>query len=391
MRVTKPTTAPRLPLDGVRVVDFSRLLPGPWSTQVLGDLGADVIKIEQPGVGDYSRHNPPNYAKNGVYFSNVNRNKRSVVLDMTNAADRAVAHRLIDRADVAVESFRPGVARKLEVDYETVVKRNPRLIYCSLNGFGSEGPLAGMAAHDLSIQGLTGLLGKADVPPPLPGFQAGDYAAAAYAAIAVLAALIRRNSDGRGCHIEVPMYDSLIAWSQIMLSGAMARAAGFVGQPELEVWGRNPRYNTYRTRDGKSVTVSLLEPHTWKRFCEYIGRPDLMEHDEDWSDRHSDHGENAPAYRQALEELCGSLDRDELCKRMAAAHIPICPVYGADEVLKSAEARAREVVQWIEHPRDGRVPLLRDPLARSGLSDPARRHAPSLGQHTEEIRREARQ
>lgn len=387
--MTEPVAVNRLPLDGVRVVDFSRLLPGPWSTQVLGDLGADVVKIEQPGVGDYSRHNPPNYAENGVYFSNVNRNKRSVVLDMTSADDRGLAHRLIDSADILVESFRPGVAKKLGVDFETVAKSNPRLIYCSLNGFGSDGPLAGMAAHDLSIQGLTGLLGKADAPPPLPGFQAGDYAAAAYATIGILAALLRRNSDGRGCHIEVPMYDSLVAWSQIMLSGAMARAAGFPGQPELEVWGRNPRYNTYVTRDGKSVTVSLLEPHTWKRFCEYIGRPDLMDHDEDWSDRHSDHGENAPAYRAALEQLCGSLDRDELCRRMAEAHIPICPVYEADEVLQSSEARAREVVQWLDHPRDGRIPLLRDPLARSGLTDPARRHAPGLGEHTEQVRRGA--
>jgi crotonobetainyl-CoA:carnitine CoA-transferase CaiB-like acyl-CoA transferase len=386
--MTKEKSQSPLPLAGIRVIDFSRLLPGPWSTQTLGDLGADVIKIEQPVTGDYSRHNPPKYAENSVYFSNVNRNKRSVVLDMTKEEDRAAAHCLIKRSDIVVESFRPGVAIKLGIDYETVSKSSPRLVYCSLNGFGSDGPLAGMAGHDLSLQGLTGLLGKAEAPPPVPGFQSGDYAAGAYATIGILAALIRRGNDGHGCRIEVPMYDSLIAWSHIMLSGAMARMAGFSGRPELEVWGGNPRYNTYRTRDGKAVTVSLLEPLTWKRFCHHIGNMDLIDHDEDWSHRHSDHGDKAPLYREAITNLCNSLDRDELCERMARVHIPICPAYEADEVLQSSEARASQVLQWVDHPRDGRIPLIRDPLARSGLSDPARRPAPGHGEHTDEVLRD---
>jgi len=377
-----------LPLAGVRVIDFSRLLPGPWCTQVLGDLGADVIKIEQPGVGDYSRFNPPNYRTTGVYFSTVNRNKRSIVLDVGKAEDREVALRLIDGAAVLVESFRPGVAAKHGIDYETVSKRNPGLIYCSLNGFGSDGEFAGMPGHDLSIQGLTGLLSKHEGPVPgMPGFQAGDYAAAAYAAVGVLAAYVQRQQTGRGCRLDVPMYDSLLCWSNIMLTGALARFAGHSGKPEIEVWGNNPRYNTYATRDGRAVTVSLLETRTWQRFCQYIGRPDLML-DEDWSDRHSTHGDKAPLFRRAIAEFCAARDRDPLVEEMLAAGISICPVYDADEALVSPEAKARGVVKTVSYPADGEVPLLWDPLARAGLTDPTRRPPPAMGEHGEEIRRE---
>ncbi len=388
--MTQTATTSRLPLDGIRVIDFSRLLPGPWSTQTLGDLGADVIKIEQPEVGDYSRHNPPVFAETGVYFSGVNRNKRSIALDMTKAEDRAVAEQLIAGGDIVVESFRPGVAAKLGVDFERLSARDPGLIYCSVNGFGSDTSLAGVAGHDLTIQGLTGLLSKSGTPPAMPGFQAGDFAAAAYATVAILAALIRRGNDGKGCHIEIPMYDSLVSWSQIMLSGAMARLAGFTGKPELEVWGGNPRYDNYRTKDGKAVTVCLLEASAWKGFCTYIGKPELGDTGEDWSDRHSSHGDKAAIFREIISGFCESMGRDELCKKMAEAQIAICPVYEPDEVLVSTEARQGQLVQWNQHPRDGKIPVLRDPLYRSGLSDPMRRAAPGLGEHTEELRAEAR-
>lgn len=377
-----------LPLAGLRVVDFSRLLPGPWCTQTLGDLGADVIKVEQPEVGDYSRHNPPTYAATGVYFASMNRNKRSITLDLNAAADRAVALDLIRAADVLVESYRPGVPQRLGIDYDTAAKLNPGLVYCSLDGFGNEGALAHTPAHDLSLQGLAGVLGRTAVPPAMPGFLAGDYAAAAYATIAVLAALMRRKSDGRGCHLDIAMYDSVIAMSPIMLSGALARLAGGSGQPELEVWGGNPRYNTYRTRDGKAVTVSMLERHTWRHFCEYLGRPDLVDEAEDWSARHSDHGTRASAYREAIAGFCGAHDRDELCARATRANLPILPIYAPDEVLQSTAAQARAVVGWLDDPQNGRIPYLRDPLERAGLSDPTRRPPPELGEHSDEIRSE---
>src|SRR3954466_2784991 len=174
----KPAKIEPLPLEGAKVVDLSRLLPGPWCAQTLGDLGADVIKIEQPDIGDYGRFNPPSYREGGVYFNSVNRNKRSVTLDLKNEDDRRVALDLLREADIVVESYRPGVTEKLGIDYASLAKINPRVIYCSVTGFGCDGEFAQVPGHDLSIQGAAGILNPGDFSdtPPMPGFQAADYA-----------------------------------------------------------------------------------------------------------------------------------------------------------------------------------------------------------------------
>jgi crotonobetainyl-CoA:carnitine CoA-transferase CaiB-like acyl-CoA transferase len=377
-----------LPLEGLLVVDFSRLLPGPWCTRVLGDLGADVIKIEQPVVGDYGRFNPPNYKEMGVYFASVNRNKRSMTLDLADANDRTVALNLIAKADFLVESFRPGVTRRLGIDYETIAKMNSSIIYCSVTGFGSDGMLADVPGHDLSIQGMAGLIDAADgqdTPPAMPMFHIGDYSAAIHAAIGILAAYIRRMQMGAGCFLDVPMFDCTLAMASVTLSSAIARLAGSTGEPKLEVFGTNPRYACYRTRDGKAVSVSLLEMRTWRRFCEYIKRPDLI-YDETWSDRHTPHSGYTEAFRQVIAEFCASDDRDSLVKRMVDEGIPICAVYSADEAVTSPEIIARQLIAFSEHPVEGPIPYFKDPLVRAGLSDPTRRHAPSLNEHAAELR-----
>lgn len=378
-----------LPLAGVRVVDFTRLLPGPWCTQMLGDLGADVVKVEEPGIGDYARFNPPTYRTGSVYFNSLNRNKRSAVLDLKNEADRQTARRLLAGADVVVESFRAGVPEKLGIDYATVAAENPRVVYCSITGFGNGSALGSVPGHDLAIQGVAGTLGRhlrPDGPPPMPTFQAGDLAAAWYALVGILAALIRRAASGRGCYLEVPMYDSVVACSNVALSGALARLVGYPGVPEMEPWGRNPRYNLYRTRDGKAVAVCLLEARAWRQFCEYIGREDLIG-DESWADRHTDHGERGAAYRDAIAAFCLAHDRDELTAKMREAGIAICPVYSTDEAVQAAADGG--LVQYLEHPLDGRIPYFHDPLARAGLTAPTRRPPPLLGEHTAEVRGEA--
>lgn len=379
-----------LPLTGVRVVDFSRLLPGPWATQVLGDLGADIIKVEQPEVGDYGRFNPPHYKHSGVYFSSINRNKKSIVLNLGQEPDRLVAKKLVEDADIVVEAFRPGVLKKFGLDYATVSKKHPSVIYCSINGFGSDGPLSRQPGHDLSLQGLAGFMEiKSDSArlPSVPTFQAGDYAAAAYAAIGILAAHIRRLQTGKGCNLDVPIYDSLISLGGCTLSSALARLAGSSGEPGLGSFGTNPRYATYRTRDGKFVTVSLLETRSWHLFCNHIGRPDLI-YDEGWADRHSTHGQYEHKFRDAITEFCARYDRDDLAQKMHEANIPICAVYNADEALNSAEAKARGVIAYRDNGGDGKVPYFRDPLQRAGLTDPSRLPAPTLGQHTDAIKSE---
>lgn len=375
-----------LPLDGAKVVDLSRLLPGPWCSQTLGDLGADVVKIEQPEIGDYGRFNPPRYREGGVYFNSVNRNKRSITLDLKREDDRRVALDLLRDADIVVEFDRPGVTEKLGIDYSSLAKINPGVIYCSVTGFGCDGEFAQVPGHDLSIQGAAGILnpGGAAGTPAMPSFQAADYAGATYATIAVLSAYIQRLRTGRGRHLDVALYDSLVVLSNIALVSALARVAGFSGKPELEVWGSNPRYAIYPTRDGKAVTVCLLETRTWERFCKFIARPDLI-YEETHADRHTSHGDRADVFRKVIGDLCLAADRDTLVARMVEADIAICPVYSPDEALASPEAKARGLVRMAAHPVEGPIPQIVDPLTRAGLADPRRRMAPRLGEHNDEI------
>ncbi len=383
----EPASTSHLPLEGVRVLDFSRLLPGPWCTQMLGDLGAEVIKIEQPGIGDFSRHNPPSYRASSIYFNSVNRNKRGLALDLSKREGRDIAHRLAAKSDIVVESFRLGVPAKLSIDYDTLRELNRSLIYCSITGFGQSGPYAAIPGHDLVVQAATGVLGvaKQDTVAGPPGFQAADYAGASYAVMGILAALYRRRDTGEGCFLDVSMFDSLFSMCNIVLTAGMARAAGFPVQSNMQVWGGNPRYAIYLAKDGLPVAVSLLEMRTWIAFCTEIGRPDLISEDEMPSDRHTDHGERASLYRAAIEQFCASLPRNQLIARMLAADVPISPVNDPDEATRDPHIAARAMIEWINHPIEGRIPQIANPLARSGLADTKRSAAPRLGADTDAV------
>lgn len=369
-------------LTGIRVVDFSRMLPGPWCSQMLADMGGDVIKVEQPEIGDLGRHNAPNFAHGSVYFNTVNLNKRSITLDLKCEADRMTAHRLIESADVVIESFRDGVPERLGIDYETSRALNPGIVYCSITGFGHSGPWAAIPGHDLVIQSTVGVM-AAGAPqrgaPPIPGHQSADYAASSYGVIAILAALHRRNVTGEGGYLDISMFDSLFSMSNIVSGSALARAAGNHTTPAMALWGGNPRYRTYPTQDGKAVSVSLLETAIWRDFCTLIGREDLIHDDETPQDRHTEHGERASLYFKAISDLCLSRPRDELVAWMVAHAMPVLPVYTPDEAVNGPHAQARRLVEWIDHPTEGRIPVLSNPLARSGLTTRDRRPAPDLG------------
>jgi len=377
-----------LPLEGVCIVDFSRLLPGPAATQMLAEFGADVIKVEPPGTGDPSRHNHPRFRKHSVYFNVVNGSKRSIVLDLTKAEGRAVAHKLIERADAVFESYRPGTARKLGVDYATANRINPRVLYCSISGFGQTGPLAKIAGHDLVIQGMTGLMARSldqANPPLVPGFQAGDYAGALFGVIGVFAGLAQRAKTGKGCEMDLSMFDALMNMCPIPLTSALGRLGGASGEPAQEVFGRNARYTTYVSKDGKPVSVSLLETKSWVEFCEAIGRPELISKDETPAERLTTHGERGKLYRAALAEYCLSRTFAELERDLDRTGIAICPVNTPDEALAHPHVAARGIVNFIDHPAEGRIPHLVNPLARAGLSRVEHDPAPALGEHTEAI------
>lgn len=380
-----------LPLSGVRIADFSRLLPGPWCSQLLGDFGAEVIKVEQPGVGDYSRHNPPAYREGSVYFHSVNGFKRSIAVDLANAEGHDVAERLFRTSDVVIESFRPGVPKKLRIDYAAAKEINPKIVYCSISGYGQDGPLARVPGHDLVIQSMTGLMGvnlENDPQPVPPGFLAADYAGAAMATIGVMAGVMQSRQTGEGCYIDLSMFDSLIYMNSIVLTGAMARLAGQLGQPTLQAFGGNPRYNVYVCKDRKPVAVSLLEARQWKQFCDVIGRADMVFEDEGPDSRLSDHGERSILFRTTISEFCLSMDRAPLLALMEEHQIPIAAVNTPDEALSEAVIDARGLLGYTEDPVDGRIPHLVSPYKRAGLTRERHERAPGLGEHSEEVLRD---
>ena len=372
-----------LPLAGVRVVDFSRLLPGPWATQMLGDLGADVIKVERPGHGDPSRHNPPLFNQESAYFLSVNGNKRFLALELDKPEGRAVVQRLLQWADVAIESFRGGVAAKFGIDEAGARAANPAIIHCSISGFGQDGPLSHIAGHDLAIQAVSGVLEVGGMT--MPSFQAADYAAASVAAIGILAALRKRDRTGRGTHLDLSMHDCLFGMGNISLAKGLVEHAGVTGSASLEVWGGNPRYDIYPTQDGRRVAVCLLEARLWAIFCGVIGRPDLVFADEGPQDRLSVHGDRAGAYRAAIAAYCMAHDRDTIAATMDRHALPVVAVHTAAEAVASANTRERGLLQEVTHGRDGAVTLLRNPLHRSGLVRSKYRPAGDLGQDTVEI------
>lgn len=366
----------KLPLDGIKVVDFSRHLPGPWCTQMLADLGAEVIKIERP-EGDPSRHNPPLYSSESVYFCSVNGGKQSRALDLSKEEGRVAAHALIADADILVESYGRGGAEKLDVHWERAKALNPRLIYCSITGFGQSGALAPIAGHDLAIQAATGLLSLADTPAP--AFQAADYAAATMAVIAIMGALRSRDRGGEGAYLDLAMFDALFGMGNIGLASALSRLAGGAGTPTMEVWGGNPRYRTYPTRDGKKVAVCLLEAKIWRKFCELIERNDLVFADEGSESRLSSHGERAELFRDAIAGYCLSHDRDEIGGLMTEFALPVVPVLTPDEAVASEHVRSRGLVEEVEHPTEGRTFTLRSGLMGSGVVCRQRSPAPLIG------------
>lgn len=378
-----------LPLAGVKILELSRLLPGPWATMLCADYGATVIKIEEPVRGDYSRWSQPRYSRESVYFNNVNRNKRSVIIDLSSDEGKEIFYRLVERSDVVVEGFRPGVADRLGIGYEALSSKNPALIYCSVTGFGQSGPYGGHAGHDLNIAGLSGFLNHlpGDIPR-VAGLQMGDFAGATMAVIALLLALRQRDVSGNGQYLDVSMFDGLVSWLSILSTSQFARLAGHNGEPALQAFGGNPRYAIYRTNDDKFLSVSLLESSFWTKFCVAVGREDLINPEETEEERLSDHGERGKIYRQVLTELFAQKGRDEWVAFLQDKGIPCFPVYSPDEVFSDPQVLSREMLKSVDHPIEGRIPQLGFPIKSSSMDPVINTAAPLYGQHTTEVMRE---
>jgi alpha-methylacyl-CoA racemase len=339
------------PLAGVRVLDLTRLLPGAYATLLLADLGADVVKVEDPRGGDGMRTLPPLSSGRNVYFETLNRNKRSITLDLRSPRARAVLDALAARTDVIVDSFRPSTARRLGVDAVTVRARHPRLICASISGFGQSGPYVERAAHDINYQALSGLLR----PPDLPGQLVGDIGAAMQTAIGILAALIERDRTGAGSVVDVSIHEAAMAWSMFPTTGDLANAC----------------YTVYETADGQWLALGALEPKFWAGFCERIGRPDLVPL------QHAHGDERARVLRDVREVMRGRT-REEWLARFTGADVCLTTVYKPDEVPTDPHVTARGVMaRRVIGPGPGTTYV-----TPPGLEV---RPAPSLGAHTDTI------
>jgi alpha-methylacyl-CoA racemase len=378
-----------LPLDGLKVLDLTRLLPGGFCSLLLADFGADVIKVEDTGVGDYIRWSPPYYegaqetARSALFLA-LNRGKRSIRLDLKTDQGKDVLIALARGADVLLESFRPGVLERLGVGYERLAQENPGLVYCAITGYGQDGPNRDRSGHDvnyLALNGLLGLTGDAGGPPvQSPGQIADVGGGGLMAAVGILVALRERERSGRGQLVDCSMFDGSLSW--LAMVAAEALAGGAVAQRgELILAGGVVCYRPYACADGY-VAIGALEPKFWSAFCEGVGREDLIEHafDRPGSDAHRD-----------LCEIFARRTRKQW--REFASEYDCClePVLDLDEALRSDLVAAREMVVELDQPGAERpVKLLGLPVKLSRTpGDPARGPGPALGEHAEEILRQA--
>jgi crotonobetainyl-CoA:carnitine CoA-transferase CaiB-like acyl-CoA transferase len=377
-----------LPLEGVRVLDLSRLLPGPFCSLMLADFGADVIKVEDTGMGDYVRWSVPyvdgveDSAKSARFLA-LNRNKRSVRIDLKADAGREAFLKLAETADVVLESFRPGVLDRLGVGYERLREVNPRIVYCAISGYGQDGPLRDRSGHDMNYLGLIGLLGitgEADGPPIQAGGQIADIGGGALmAAFGILAALVERERSGEGQLVDVSMADGALSW--LAMDAARALLGEKMRRGQMELGGRFVCYRPYACRDGY-VTMGALEPKFWQNWCRGVGREDLIagQFEAPGSEVHAQ-----------VSEIFASRTREEWTAFAAEFDCCLEPVLELEEALDSELVRAREMVVEIDQPGAAEpVRQLGVPVKLSRTpGDPRRRPAPSLGEDTDDLLREA--
>jgi alpha-methylacyl-CoA racemase len=374
-----------IPLEGIRVLDFSTLLPGPLATLILAEAGAQVIKIERPERGDEMRSYTPEFGADSVNFALLNRGKESVEFDLKSPEAGEVLRPLIERADVLVEQFRPGVMERLGLGYDELYEVNPRLIYCSITGYGKEGPRAGVAAHDLNYVAEAGLLGLttgADGAPTIPQALLADIGGGAYpAVINILLGLLQRERTGRGTHLDVSMSDNIFTFLYWALGNGMV--AGDWPEPGAElVTGGSPRYNIYRTADGRYVAAAPLEERFWQNFC------DLLE----LEDKLRDDSKDPEATIAAVAERIALHPASHWQERFEGHDVCCSVVRSVREAMEDEHFNSRGLFdRVVESETDGRgIPALPVPVMPEFRRPERRLGYPSLGEANERLQKEMR-
>ncbi|GAB7093599.1 CaiB/BaiF CoA-transferase family protein [Halolamina litorea] len=378
------------PLDGVTVLDASRVLAGPFCGMQLGDLGADVIKVERPDGGDQTRGwTPPSFGEGaGSYYASINRNKRSITLNLASEAGRGAFRDLAAEADVVLENFRVGKAAEWGLDYESLREENPGLVYCSITGYGQTGPKAERPAYDLMMQaeaGMMSITGEEGRPPVRVGVAVADLAAGMYAAQSVLAALFQREfaDDGEektGDRIDVALFDALLAWLSYMATDGFAS-----GEAPGRMGSRHPNiapYQAFETADGY-VVVACASEAIWYRLCEALDRPELFE--DPRFETNEKRVENREELEATLTDAFADSTVDEVVELLRENDVPVGRIRDVLEAFDDPQAEARGMYQRVPHPTAGEVQLPGSPMRFSEYAADARRHPPLLGEHTEEV------
>jgi crotonobetainyl-CoA:carnitine CoA-transferase CaiB-like acyl-CoA transferase len=367
-------------LEGLKVLDLTRLLPGGYCTLLLADMGADVLKVEDPFGGDYVRWFPPKVKEESVYFLAVNRNKKSMKLNLKHERGKRILKELAKQYDVLVEGFRPGVMQKLGLGYEEISGVNPKIVYCSISGYGQDGPYSQKAGHDINYIGIAGILGITGYkgqPPAVPGVPMADFGGGGMlAALGIMMALYYRDRSGKGQYIDISMMDGVVPWmaniaARYFLTKENLRAG------EVELAGGFACYRTYETKDSRYLSVGALEPKFWANFCRLIDREDLIDRQVD-----SDGG----ALVREMTDIFKSRTIDEWLVLLDGHDTCIERVNNLAEAMSDPQLLHRKMVVETEHPTEGRVKSLGISIKLSktpGRVD--RLHAPAYGEHTREV------
>jgi crotonobetainyl-CoA:carnitine CoA-transferase CaiB-like acyl-CoA transferase len=367
-------------LKGYRILDLTQRLPGPLCSLILGDMGMDVIKIEEPGKGDFCRHLPPFYNKEGALFLFLNRNKRSITLDLKSPEGREIFLKMAATADVVLEGFKPGLMKSLMLDYDEVTKANPAVIYCSLSGYGQNGPYKDRAGHDINYNALAGILSMTanEFGPCIPGILLADVAGGLAAVIAILMGLLHREKSGRGQYIDVSMFDVLFSWFSLTNLAESIALGRSLTSGETTFTGKLACYQVYQTKDNHFVTLGALEQKFWEQFCATVGRGDL---------RDGYLEEERQAYlKNELRQMFASKEKDEWMNLFAGKDFCFEPVKSVKESLSDIQVRARKLIFEPNDSPEGAMKQINLPFKSSALKDPPYySKPPSLGMHTESI------
>ncbi|MGO9135969.1 MAG: CaiB/BaiF CoA transferase family protein [Methylovirgula sp.] len=373
-----------LPLSGVRVLDLSQVMAGPFATMLLGDLGADIIKVEPPGGGDQTRGSMGFKMKgsDSMGFLNLNRNKRSIALNLKSDAGREILYKLVETADIVIENYRPGVMKRLRCDYETLRKINPRLIYASISGFGQTGPWAERPGFDLMAQAMSGILSVTGQPggPPAKGVPVADIGCGLFTVYAVLAAYIGQQKSGEGQYIDASLFEAALAFS--IWDAADYWGTGVVPTPLGTGNRMGAPYQAVHAKGGYFV-LGATNQKLWTLLCGALDRKELL--DDPRFTTVAQRLANREVMIEELEKTLLTRPAEEWVDLLLAAGIPAAPIYTYAEAFESEHGKAREARIDIDHPIEGKVPNIGFPVKLGGTPQQVRHHPPLLGEHTDAV------